>query len=134
MRRIAALLTVLVALGVAAPAAAKTLTRYEVGGGLAGRYDRLIVATDGAAHQTGDSGDHRFKVRAMQLRALKRELKAAKFRTLKRRYEPDGQVFDGTTETIRYRGRTITVSSGADIPARLARVLGRVSRMLRSYR
>lgn len=131
MRPIAALLTLVGALAVAAPAEAKQLTRYDVGGGLAGRYDRLVIAADGRAHQTGDSGDHRFTVRSRQLRALKRELRAAHFGMLKRRYEPGGRVFDGTTQTIRYRGRAVSVSSGADIPARLSRVLSRIARLLR---
>jgi hypothetical protein len=123
------------ALSLAAPATAgaKQLTRYDVGGGIAGRYDRLIVATDGKAHQTGDSGEHRFTVSSKQLRALKRELKAARFSSLKRQYKPKFQVFDGITQTIRYRGKAVSIYSGADnIPTRLSRVLRRISRILRS--
>jgi hypothetical protein len=123
------------ALSLAAPATAgaKQLTRYDVGGGIAGRYDRLIVATDGKAHQTGDSGEHRFTVSSKQLRALKRELKAARFSSLKRQYKPKFQVFDGITQTIRYRGKAVSIYSGADnIPKRLSRVLRRISRILRS--
>jgi hypothetical protein len=123
------------ALSLAAPATAgaKQLTRYDVGGGIAGRYDRLIVATDGKAHQTGDSGEHRFTVSPKQLRTLKRELKAARFSSLKRQYKPKFQVFDGITQTIRYRGKAVSIYSGADnIPKRLYRVLRRISRILRS--
>jgi hypothetical protein len=90
-----------------------------------------VIQSDGKAHQTGDSGDHRFSVSAKQLRALKRELRAARFRTLKRRYQPETQVFDGITQTIRYRGKAVSVSSGADVPARLSKVLRRISRILR---
>jgi hypothetical protein len=122
------------ALSLAAPATAgaKQLTRYDVGGGIAGRYDRLIVATDGKAHQTGDSGEHRFTVSPKQLRTLKRELKAARFSSLKRQYKPKFQVFDGITQTIRYRGKAVSIYSGADnIPRRLSKVLSRISRIMR---
>ena len=53
---------------------------------------------------------------AKQLSALKRDLRAARFRTLKRRYQPALPVFDGTTQTVTYNGRSISVYSGADIP------------------
>ena len=57
-RRLILLLTVLAALTGAASAEAKQLTKYQVGGGLAGRYSELTVQTDGRALQTGDSGEH----------------------------------------------------------------------------
>ena len=130
-RRLILLLTVLAALAGAASAEAKQLTRYEVGGGLAGRYDRLIIATDGKAHQTGDSGEHRWTVSAKKLRGLKRALKAAKFKTLKREYRPEQPVFDGTSSSVRYAGRTVSFSSGATLPARLTKVVNRLGRILR---
>ena len=52
----------LAALPGAASAEAKQLTKYQVGGGLAGLYSELTIQTDGKANQTGDSGDHRFTV------------------------------------------------------------------------
>jgi hypothetical protein len=70
-------------------------------------------------------------VRPRQLRALKRELRAARFRSLKRTYRPATPVFDGITQTVRYRGRAVTVTSGARIPARLTRVIARLARLLR---
>jgi hypothetical protein len=130
-RRLTVLITVLAALTGAASAEAKQLTKYQVGGGLAGRFDELTVQTDGRAKQTGDSGDHRFTVSSTRLRSLKRALKAARFKTLKSSYKPKGQVFDGTTTVIRYRGRSVSVYSGADIPKRLATAMSRLGRLMR---
>ena len=116
-----------------ATAGAKQLTRdRNPGGGIAGRYDKLVISTGGKADQTGDSGEHHFTVRAKQLRALKRELRAARFSTLKRRYKPKFQVFDGTVQAIRYRGKTVSVYLGAEgIPDRLSKVIRRLSRIMR---
>jgi hypothetical protein len=130
-RRLTLVLTVLVALAGAASAEAKTLVRYEVGGGIAGRADRLVVEHNGSAHQTGDSGKHEFKVSSERLRGLKRALKAARFASLQRRYAPDRVVVDGMSRLVRYRGRTVTVSTGADVPKRLERVLSRLGRIMR---
>ena len=104
MRRLAAPLAVIALLGSAATAEGRRLVRYDVGGGIAGLSNTLV---------------------------LKRDLKAARFATLKRRYEPDVLVFDGITEAVRYRGRTVSVSSGAHPPARLERVLRRLARLVR---
>ena len=117
-----------------ATADAKRLVRYDVGGGLAGRSDRLVIDGDRTARQTsGRRSDEakRFTVSSKQLRALKRELKAARFTSLKRRYEPDYVVNDGITQTVTYKGRSVSVSTGADYPARLHRVLRRLSRLMR---
>ena len=132
-RRLTILLASLAALLGAASAEAKQLTRYDVGGGIAGHFDRLVISTDGKAHQTGDSGEHEFTVYSKTLRALKRELKAARFKSLKRQYKPKFQVFDGITQSIRYRGKTVSVYTAADnVPARLRKVLGRVARIMRN--
>lgn len=131
MRRLVTLLTVLAALTGAASADAKRLTRYDVGGGIAGRADRLVITTGGTATQSGSSGDHRFRVPTRQLRDLKRDLRAARFGSLKRRYRPSRPVFDGIGQSVRYRGKTVSVSSGAQYPKRLARVLERLARLMR---
>jgi hypothetical protein len=115
----------------AATASAKQLTRYEIGGGLAGHSDKLTISTGGKADQTGDSGNHDFTVSARTLRALKRELRAAKFKTLKRSYKPKVTVFDGTTQRLTYRGRSVSIHTGAEIPKRLSTVLRRISRIMR---
>ena len=89
MRRRAALLTVLATLaGGAASAEAKQLTRYDVGGGIAGRVDHLVITTGGTATQTGSSGDHTFRLSTRSLHALKRDLRDARFSSLKRSYKP----------------------------------------------
>jgi len=131
MRRRAALLTVLAVLTGAASAEAKQLTRYDVGGGIAGRADHLVISTTGAATQAGSSGDKRFQLSTRSLRALKRDLRDARFSTLKRRYRPSRTVFDGIGQSVRYRGKTVSVSSGAQYPKRLARVLERLARLMR---
>src|SRR4051794_29850709 len=110
MRRLVALLAVLALLASAATAEARRLVRYDAGGGLAGLADTLVVSRDGHAHQTGSRGtDRRFTLSRRQLRALKHELEAARFATLKRSYGPDMPVFDGITEAVTYRGRTVSV-------------------------
>ncbi len=127
-------MAVLATFAATATADAKRLVRYDVGGGLAGRSDRLVIDGDRTARQTSRRGSdeaQRFTVSSKQLRALKRELKAARFSSLKRRYEPDYVVNDGITETVTYKGRSVSVSTGADYPARLDRVLRRLGRLMR---
>ena len=131
MRRLAVLLALVATFAATATAEARQLVRYDVGGGIGGRSDRLAIERDGSARQRGDAGSHDFMVSSKQLRALKRELKAARFGTLKRRYEPDHQVFDGITQVVRYGGRSVSVSSGAEPPARFRRVIRRLSRLMR---
>jgi hypothetical protein len=132
MRKVAVLVALLATFATTASAEAKRLVRYDITGGIAGISERIVIDTDGSAVQTGRrNADERFTVSAKQLRALKRELKAARFRSLKRRYEPDFRVFDGTTQTVRHNGRSVSVFTGANVPARLARVLRRLSRVMR---
>jgi hypothetical protein len=125
------LLAVVFVLALAAPAGAATrLVRYDVGGGIAGVSERLVVDRDGSARQSGDT-TRRFRVSAAQLRRLKHELEAARFGSLKRSYRPDVPVSDGTTQSVRYKGFEVSVSTGADVPDRLARVLRRLSNLMR---
>jgi hypothetical protein len=124
-------LALVLVLALAAPAGAATrLVRYDVGGGIAGISERLVVDRDGSARQSGDR-TRRFTVSATQLRRLKRELEAARFGSLKRSYRPDVPVSDGTTQSVRYKGFEVSVSTGADVPDRLARVLRRLSNLMR---
>ena len=134
MRRLAALLAVLATFAATATAEAKQLVRYSVGGGIAGISERLIVARDGSASQTGNrrGSDHRFKLSAKQLRGLRRDLKHARFSTLKRRYRPKDVVNDGIAQSVTYKGRSVSVSTGAKYPARLQRLLQRLGRLMRS--
>jgi hypothetical protein len=125
------LLAVVLLLALAAPAGAATrLVRYDVGGGIAGISERLVVDRDGSARQSGDT-TRRFTVSAAQLRRLKHELEAARFGSLKRTYRPKVPVSDGITQSVRYKGFEVAVSTGADVPDRLARVLRRLSNLMR---
>jgi hypothetical protein len=131
MRRLAALLALLA--GFAATATAKPLVRYEFGGGLAGIGGALTVAGDGSATQSGTrrGDDHRFTLSAQQLRGLRRDLRNARFKSLKRSYRPKNIVNDGIAQSVTYRGRSVTVSTGARYPERLHRLLSRLDRLLR---
>ncbi len=133
MRRLAALLAVLATFAATATAEARRLVRYDVGGGLAGVSERLIVARDGTARQSGNrtGDDHRFRLSPRQLRGLRRDLENARFSTLRRSYRPAGVVYDGITQTVTYRGRSVSVSTGATFPARLHRLLARLGRLMR---
>ncbi|MEO8689850.1 MAG: hypothetical protein ABI611_16755 [Solirubrobacteraceae bacterium] len=133
MRRLAVLLAVLATLATAATAEANQLVRYSVGGGLAGLRGRLAVDRDGSARQTGDRAgdDHRFTLSAKQLRALRRDLKRARFSTLKRTYQPEYVVNDGIGQGVTYKGRSVSVYTGATSPARLQRLLRRLARLMR---
>jgi hypothetical protein len=92
----------------------------------------LIIDRDGSARQTETrSATQRFTVSKKQLRALKRELKAAHFKGLKRAYQPAFPVLDGITQRVAYNGRSVSVSSGAKIPKGLSRVLSRLGRLMR---
>ena len=133
MRRLAALLAVLATFAATATAEAKQLVRYNVGGGLAGISGKLVVAGDGKAQQTGNrSRDERhFTLTAKQQSRLRRDLKHARFKTLKRSYSPKYVVNDGVSQSVTYKGRTVFVSTGAKYPARLQRVLRRLARLMR---
>jgi hypothetical protein len=133
VRRLAALLAVLATFAATATAEAKQLVRYNVGGGLAGLSGQLSVARDGTARQTGNrrSDDHRFTLTAKQLDRLRRDLKNARFKTLERAYQPNYPVNDGVGESVTYKGRSVSVYTGAKYPARLQRLLRRLSRLMR---
>jgi hypothetical protein len=124
-------LAVVLVLAFATPAGAATrLVRYDVAGGIRGMSERLVIDRDGSARQTGDETRH-FKISAAQLRKLKRDLDDAHFGSLKRSYRPKTPVFDGITQSVRYKGFEVSVSSGAQVPDRLGRVLRRLSGLMR---
>jgi hypothetical protein len=130
MRRLLVLVALLV-LAVPASADAKRLVRYSVTGGLAPANELLVVNTDGHARQTGRAGVRSFKLTAKQLRGLKRDLKDARVRSLKRSYQPEFPVMDGQTRTVSYKGRSVSVSTMAKIPKRLSHLLSRLARLMR---
>lgn len=134
MRRLAVLLAVLATFATAATAEAKRLVRYSVGGGLAPLSARLVIDRDGGARRTGSrapAGDHSFTLSAKGLRGLRRDLEHARFSTLKRTYRPKNVVNDGMSQDVTYKGRSVSVSTGASYPARLDRLLRRLSRLMR---
>jgi hypothetical protein len=117
-------------LAVPASADAKRLVRYGVTGGLAPASELLVVNTDGHARQTGRASVRSFTLTGKQLRGLKRDLKDAHFKSLKRSYQPEFPVMDGQTRTVSYKGRSISVSTMAKVPTRLSRVLRRLARLM----
>jgi hypothetical protein len=132
MRRLATVVAVLAAFATTATADAKVLVRYDVSGGLAGISERLVIDGDRSARQTGRrAGARAFNVSAKQMRALRRELKAARFSSLRRTYQPDYVVNDGIAQSVTYKGRRVVVYTGASFPARLHVVLRRVARLMR---
>ena len=131
MVRPIALLAVLVALSsAAAPAAARTLVRYERTGGLAGFHDEVTVGTGGRVHVERRTGERRFTLSERRLRALRKAVREARFATLRERYAPPDRVADGFTETTRHAGHTVVVQTGAKAPARLDRLLSRLRPLL----
>jgi hypothetical protein len=134
MRRVAVLLAVLATFATTATADAKLLVRYDVTGGLRGMSERLTVDDGGTARKAGrrTSPSH-YRVSSKQLRALKRDLKAARFSSLKRVYGSKGVVNDGITQTVAYKGHQVSVSTGGDPPARLERLLRRLSRLMNAH-
>ena len=71
----------------------------------------------------------RFDLTRREWSKLRERLRAARFRTLAPRYAPEPRVLDGTSETVRYRGRTVTVETGGDPPRRLERLLRHLARL-----
>ncbi len=124
-----ALLAGLVTAGPAA--AAKTLVSYEESGGIAGTRTSLSVTIGGSARVTTSRsrGISRFKLTRTELHALKRDLRAARFSRLRSLYDSEVPISDGIAQTVRYAGHRVTVSTGARPPARLRRVLERLSRL-----
>ena len=129
MRR-AVLLAIAAVLALAPAAQARTLVRYSAVGGIAGTNHRLTVGSAGAAvvRDNGRPARH-FRLTDRQLRGLRHALRAAHFSTLEHRYAPAYPVLDGIWERVSYRGRTVSVETGADPPKRLQDLLNRLSRL-----
>jgi len=122
-------LSALASLALASPAAAKTLVSYSKTGGIAGINVSMTVSDGGSARVTGSrtGAAKRFSMSSRSLRALRRALKDARFSTLKRRYVSRYPVSDAITQTVRYAGRTVSVSDGGNPPERLRKLLSRLS-------
>lgn len=122
----------LASLVLASPAsAAKTLVSYEQSGGIAGIQTSMSVTVEGAARVTTSRrpGIKRFKLKSGELSALKRDLRRARFSTLRSLYDSKVPVADGIAQTVRYAGHRVTVSTGGRPPARLTKVLDRLERL-----
>jgi hypothetical protein len=106
------------------------LVAYTRTGGLAGTRETLTVSRSGRATASGPRGSatRTFVVGCTRLKALRDVLVQARFGTLKRVYAPDDPFADGYIESVRYGARTVRVMTGAEVPARLARVLGLLRR------
>lgn len=113
---------------VASPATARTLVSYDKSGGIAGFRTAMSVSVGGMARVTSNHapGIERFRLGTSELRALKRELRDARFSTLRRIYDSKVPIADGIAETVRYAGFRVTVSTGGNPPARLRKVLTRL--------
>jgi hypothetical protein len=132
MIRAALLASLLASLVVASPAgAARTLVSYEQSGGIAGTRISLSVTIGGNARVTSSRvrGIKRFKLARDDLHALKRDLRDARFSTLRALYDTKMPVADGISQTVRYDGRRVTVSTGARPPLRLRTLLTRLARL-----
>jgi hypothetical protein len=124
---------VLASLVLASPASAasRTLVSYEQSGGIAGIQTALSVTVGGSARVTTSRlpGIARFRLTMAELRGLKRDLRDARFSTLRSLYDSRVPVADGISQTVRYAGYRVTVSTGGRPPARLRMVLMRLSRL-----
>jgi hypothetical protein len=125
-------------LALAAPAAAgaKTLVHWSAGGGFTGGMSELVVQRDRSARavKDGDAGTAReFKLTRGEWTRLRKRLAASKFRTLHAEYKPPVPVSDGTYESVRYRGHTVSVSTGGVPPGRLERLLTTLYRIYKHH-
>ena len=107
---------------------------WSGGGGIAGLFSSLTVYTDhtAVAEENGTAGE-RVTLTDREWRKLDARLRAARFRTLEKRYAPEPIWPDSTSETVRYRGREVTVWSGGEPPRRLNRLLRHIWRLQDRY-
>ncbi len=112
-------------------AASRTLVGYEQSGGIAGIQTGLSVTVGGSARVTSSrtAGIKRFRLTSAELRGLKRDLRDARFSTLRSLYDSKVPVADGISTTVRYAGYRVTVSTGGRPPERLRKVLTRLDRL-----
>ena len=121
------LLALGVGLALPSPAAAATLVTYARSGGIAGDTTALTVHKDRRAEREDQrTGTKHFRLSQSRYEALRHALIAARFSSLASSYRPPEVVNDGYTETVRFRGKTVSVSTGATPPKRLERVLAKL--------
>ena len=123
----------------AAPAAAQagpTLVSWERAGGLAPMAQpSMKILKDRTIRATGDDAAAGTEARITRAEKAKVKQRLRRFGTLKREYGPEGGVivFDGITEIVRAKGRTVLASSGGSFPPRLVRLLNLLSRLHDKY-
>jgi hypothetical protein len=101
------------------------LVVYSRTGGFIGVQDSMRILRDGTVSST--NGD--FRLSAKRLATLRSRLTAARFPTLKRRYEADYPIADGFVYGVTYGGRRVIVNEEAKTPLRLQRVLDMLGEM-----
>jgi hypothetical protein len=101
------------------------LVVYSRTGGFIGVQDSMRILRDGTVSST--NGD--FRLSARRLATLRARLTAARFPTLKRRYEADYPIADGFVYGVTYGGRRVIVNEEAKTPLRLQRVLDMLGEM-----
>ena len=126
-----ALLATVVLAASPAAAGAKTLVAYEESGGIAAMQTSISVTELGVARVTSSRvpGITRFMLTGSELRALGRDLRNARFSTLRSIYDSKEPIADGISQTVRYTGKRVTVATGGRPPARLRKVLTRLQRL-----
>jgi hypothetical protein len=123
MFRLALAVLVLAAASAAAAgpveAGQRPLVVYTRTGGFIGVQDSMKISRNGTVSST--NGD--FRLSARRMTTLRVRLAAARFSTLKRKYEADFPVADGFLYGVTYGGRRVQVDEDAEAPPRLRRVI-----------
>ena len=127
----AGLILILALMAPAAAQAGPTLVSWERSGGLLGLQDRARILKDRTIFVTGGEGSTQARITRKEKAKLKSRLEG--WRRFKASYEPDVLVLDGITVSARAKGHRVSVSTGADAPRRVDRVMGLLSRLHEKY-
>ena len=91
----------------------------------------MRILKDRTIFATGAEGTTQARITRAEKAKLKARLEG--WRRFDRRYEPDVIVLDGITVSARAKGHRVSVSTGADAPRRVDRVMALLSRLHESY-
>jgi len=80
---------------------------------------------------SGGEGSSQARITRAEKAKLKARLEG--WRRFKASYKPEVIVFDGITVSARAKGHRVSVSTGADAPRRVDRVMGLLSRLHEKY-
>lgn len=122
------LLAIVLLLALPGTAGAATLVDYSRSGGIAGESTSLTVKRDRHAKLVDRDGERRFRLARKRYRALRADLRAARFATLEPEYGST-MIADGIDVSVTFDGHTVVVHSDGDPPKRLTRVLERLYRL-----